>query len=168
MKKSKKTVRVNKQLTQRLLELSLNDNPNKPKDVEAQKEDLLLDTLRSKLPLEHTLPELIQSIARELKTLSGASLGALLHNSDTKIEILIKIKDYAKTQGHDASNHTEREVTLIVYYAAIAAALVYHKRKISEHSHSSLREAFGKLEQTPWIPANLTTLFQEALGTVAE
>jgi hypothetical protein len=165
MNKPRKKFRVNKKQTQRLLKLSLHENKNTAQaNSDVQKEQLLLDILRSKLPLEHSLPNLIQSIARELKTLSGAPLGTLLANPNTKTDTLIKLKDHAKTQGNAVTNEIEREVALTVYYAAIASALAYHDAKISEHSYKSLKEAFSKLVQNAWIPANLLSLFQAALG----
>jgi hypothetical protein len=167
MKTPQNKLRLNKRQTARLLELSLHNTEDIAQmDPDQQKEQFLLNTLRSKLPLnrafEQSLPTLIQSLAEELKSLSGASLGDLLMNPRTPIEVLIRIKDHTKAQGAASQGETEQEVALTVYYAAIASALAYHNAKISEHSCKGLKEAFKKIERNLWTPANLVTLFQTA------
>ncbi|MFC1764637.1 hypothetical protein ACFL6U_21535 [Planctomycetota bacterium] len=167
MKSTKKKLRLNKKQTTRLLELGLQSDSELPQsNADTLKEQLLVDALRSKLPidqaLEEALPAMIQSLARELESLSGSSLGELLTSPETSTEILVKIKDHAKERGNTAQKETEREIALAVYYAAIAAALVHHNTKISEHTDQNLKNAFNKLEQHAWMPTNLRTLFQEA------
>lgn len=167
MKTPKEKLRLNKKQTTRLLELSLRDEMDtREANADSQKEQLLLDTLRSKLPLdrilERSLPALIQSLAQELRSLSGASLGDLLTHPRTPIEALMKIKDHSKERGASAQSEAEREVALAVYYAAIASALTYHNTKISEHSTKNLKDAFRKLERNTWTPASLVTLFRTA------
>ena len=167
MKTPQKNLRLNKKQTTRLLELSLHDDQdNCEANADSQKEQLLLDTLRSKLPLdrilERSLPALIHSLAQELRSLSGASLGDLLTNPRTPVEALMKIKDHCKERGASAQSDAEREVALTVYYAAIASALAYHNTIISEHSPKNLKDAFRKLEQNSWTPASLVTLFRTA------
>ena len=167
MKTPQKKLSLSKKQTTRLLELSLqNDEPTPQANPDQEKEQLLLNTLRSKLPLnrvlERSLPTLIQTLAEELKSLSGASLGDLLTNPRTPIDILVKIKDHTKAQGAATQSETEQEVALTVYYAAIASALAYHHTKISEHSCKGLKEAFKKIERNLWTPANLVTLFRTA------
>jgi hypothetical protein len=167
MKYRRKKLRLNTENTSRLLGLGLDrESDTTSTDPNDQKEQQLLDILRSKLPLrpalEIALPEMAISLAEELESLSGSTLGELLLNSKTYLKLLKKIKDYAKQLGASATGQIEREVMLVVYYAAIAAALIYHDSRISEHSYKDLKTSFNKLLSTTWILPSLTELFEKA------
>jgi len=167
MAKRTNHISLNSDKTRQLLHLVLHGPDDQiTLDAGVYREQRLLDLLRSKLPLEgtlkNTLPAMIQSLSQELKTLSGSSIEELLLDAKTETRILIQIKEYAKERGCSAQDDIQREVALAVYYAAIAAALLHHNAKISEHPCKHLKEAFSKLREKEWLPSSLTKLFEAA------
>lgn len=127
--------------------------------------ELLRDWMARQLPpdpgLQELLPEALGQLCRELRPFSGDSIGALLTNPQTDPQVFTRLKDYAKELGAAASQ-VEREVTLTVYFAAIASALVFHDARISQHSGKKLAAAFGTLSRRSGMPPELLSLFQKA------
>jgi hypothetical protein len=157
--------RLNRESTSRLLRVGL--EPETPSDGNQGREDLLLDLLGSKLPpdlaLIHSLPAMVKSLSEDLAALSGSSLNDLLTDPQTKPTLLRQIKDYAKERGSASANEVDRDVALAIYYAAIAAAMVNHKARISSHGPAHLAEAFRTLTRHEWVPQGLRLLFEEAM-----
>ncbi len=86
----------------------------------------------------------------------------LLLAPQSDLVVLENVKDHAKELGTRAGSDIEREVALALYFAAIAAALLHHKTKISEHPWKHLEQSFRTLSRRPWIPADLLQLFTTA------
>ena len=55
-----------------------------------------------------------------------------------------------------------KEIFLSVYYAAIASGLVFHGRKITEHSYAHLMEAFQSLSGEKWLQEGLVDILKPA------
>jgi hypothetical protein len=127
--------------------------------------ELLHDWMARQLPLDPDLQELLPGalgqLCQELRPFSGDSIGALLTDPQTDIRVLTRIKDYAKELGA-AAGRIEREVTLTVYFAAIASALVFHNARISQHGEKKLQSAFATMSKQDGIPPELLSLFQKA------
>ena len=45
----------------------------------------------------------------------------------------------------------KRAAATAVYYAAIGAALVLHRHRITQHSYAKLDEGFAELQDKPWM-----------------
>ena len=141
-----------------------------PEEKDASGEDKaneLLELLATPLPLDPAttlhMPELIQRLCQELRSVAGEPLGQLLRDPNTKISALQKVKDYAKELGSNAGSEIEHDTTLAIYYAAIASALIYHQLKITDYSYSELEKSFSLLRTHSWIPSELDTLYAKAL-----
>ncbi|MBN1506408.1 MAG: hypothetical protein JW955_06160 [Sedimentisphaerales bacterium] len=132
--------------------------------------ELLHDWLARQLPpdpvqtqdLVSLLPEALGQICQEVRPFSGDSIGFLLTHADTDVQVLRRIKDYAKELGAPPAGEVEREVALAVYFAAIAAALVSHETRISQHGDARLRSAFEALSERNAVPSELRSLFRKA------
>ena len=62
----------------------------------------------------------------------------------------------------------DQATATVVYYAAIASALLFHQRRITEHTYDKLEKAYGDLEQKDWIPSELKELFRKAKAACQE
>lgn len=158
---------LNIEQSTRLLRLGLDSGHKATVQTEVKdRADLLLDMLSSKLPTDpaliEILPTVLRSLSEELQSVSGKSLGDLLHSPKTKIVLIRRIKDLAKQLGASAKDDIERDVALAVYFAAIASALLHHNVKISEYDYKRLDRSFEELNQNDWVPPSLTKLFKKA------
>ena len=96
------------------------------------------------------------------KRVSGRSLSEVLLDAATEPDLLRVIKDYSKKIYQTTVSKGENSIAAAIYYAAIAAALVHHDAKISEHPWQTLKTAFEDLLAKPWMTPPLTGLLQEA------
>lgn len=144
----------------RLLSLGLEpDRPATMPDGDEQRGDLLCDILRRPLPpplAEHGPP------SPALRAIAGPPLRELLLDSKTDVAELRGVKEYAKTMGQKASTEVEKDVYLAVYFAAIAAARLFHSDRITEHSDTDLARFLEFFARQPWMPTILVGLFTEA------
>ena len=150
-----------KQKTQ-LLNLGLK---TAPADIEGQesREDLLYDVLRHPLPLDvskiNLLPPPLRGLSRRVRSITGAPLSELLTDSNTDIAALEKIKEYTKQSGKSTKSEGQMDVLFAIYYAAIASGLLFHDRKITEHSYDHLANAFESLAEKNWIIKKVCSFF---------
>lgn len=137
-------------------------------DPDEQRAQRLRDWLARPLPpdedLQEMLPEGLGQLCRKVRPFSGDTIGSLITDPNTDVQVLERIKDLAKEQGTVAENEIDHEVALAVYFAAIAGAAAFHDAKISQHSDAKLRKAFVSLTDRPWIPTNLRQLLKKACG----
>jgi len=49
----------------------------------------------------------------------------------------------------------EHAAAIVIYYAAIAGALLFHDHKITEHSSETLEQSFAMLVGKRWLPSEL-------------
>ena len=152
--------------TVRLLQLGLEQRDLTGAEPRETQRDLLLDMLRTRLPVDgaikETLPALLQPMSGDLTSISGPSMGEALKHHTSDPALLRRIKEHAKSLGTAAQDTTTRQAALAVYLAAIAAALVFHKLKISEQSCPDLRNSFETFGQYAWIPEPFKTLYSKA------
>lgn len=132
--------------------------------IEAQ----LVGTLALDTAVLNNLPTVIAQLDRDIFGDGGETLGRVLADPGSDIEIIKKIKRYAKSAGSQKNSESERTVAGAIYYAAIANALLYHKVKIKTHSYRTLKEAFENLSVKPWMSKELAGLFTKALKAIEE
>ncbi len=130
------------------------------------KADLLYDILNNPLPVDspaiNMLPIPLKGLSRKVRSIAGAPLVELLTRSDTSISAIEAIKEYAKQSGMSTESEDRAEIFLAVYYGAIASGLVFHSRKVSEHSYEHLTGAFGSLADKEWMQEGLMDLVARA------
>ncbi len=148
----------------RLLNLALEPvQSNTPPDANEERGDLLCDVLSYPLSAASHPPNGTKSVPPVDQSVFGPTLGQLLGCPETDIAVLRQIKDYAKACGSDAQSDVHKDVFLVVYFAAIAGALAFHRTDMTEHKKSDLKHFFGQFSHFPWMPARLRDLFLQAI-----
>ena len=136
---------------------------------EARTQDIaqrLHATLDGEIPLNGTVPESLPSVLRlpctELHYCRGLTLVQVLLRANTDVAALRILKDYAKELVRRSRSEEPKAVATAVYFAAIAAAMVFHNEKITGHSHEELGRFLSSLLKKPWLPADLKCLLEKA------
>lgn len=150
----------------RLLSLGLGSKPSKlSTDKVEQKADMLYDVLTRTLPVDpsvvNSLPDVVRGLSSGLQSLAGLPIGDLLKDHTTDIGTIRKIKQYAKESGTSSDFEDESDVFLVVYYAAIASALVFHNERITKHSNKDLEQFFSSFTNKDWMLDELIELFRK-------
>ena len=127
--------------------------------------DMLQHMLMSELPLDPAMPESVPVVLKrpceELSDVVGQTLSQLLLNSQTGFEVIQTLKDYAKALSRRGTQQPKHGAAAVIYYAAIASALVFHRHKITRHSYETLREAFSQLAKKNRVSTELGELFRK-------
>jgi len=140
------------------------------KDIKDKtKAELLCDRLAQKISIENflaqILPKAFAETCKNIQPFTGNSYGVLLNDPLTEIIILKKIKEENKKLAQHKNSDIEYEIITVIYYAAIASALVYHDQKITSFSYDHLKDKYISLLNNTWLTADLRNLFQEALNS---
>jgi len=135
-------------------------------DRKQEKVDILYEVLNSSLPLNpsviNSLPIVMRGLSSRLHSLAGQPIGDLLQDSTTDITTITRIKQYAKESGSLLDSDDKREIFLVVYYAAIASALLFRNEKITQHSYADLEQFFCSFARKDWMLDELVSLFTRA------
>ncbi|MEJ2702732.1 MAG: hypothetical protein P8Z79_09860 [Sedimentisphaerales bacterium] len=149
----------------RLLRLAM-EVPDSVSEGTDQRSDLLYDFLKCPLPQEESLanfiPAPVKGFLETTGSFRGAPMADLLADPTTQVSIIERIKEYAKQSGMSVKSEGQTDVLLSVYYAAIAHALLFHDKKLSEHSYGHLISAFQALAEKEWVSLVLRQLFSKA------
>lgn len=132
--------------------------------------ELLQDALAGMLPLDsatvETLPLIAGPLPRELAPLQGKPVARALLDRRTDVETIRRVKEYWKRVAYreEALPYREPEhaVAIVLYFAAIASALVYHKQKMTNFGYGDLAESLQTLARKPWLTPDLKQLFAKA------
>ena len=127
--------------------------------IEAQ----LVGTLALDTTVLNNLPTVVAQLDKDIFGGGGETLGKVLTDPGSDMEIISKIKRYAKNISLSKNSKNERAVALAVYYAAIANAALFHKVKITAHSHEVLKAQFRKFSGESWMSKELARLFAETV-----
>jgi hypothetical protein len=100
--------------------------------------------------------------AGETRVLLDRSLKETLLDPQCDLSLLRAVKEYGKRLSAMVTSRSETLITTTIYYAAIAAALACHNRRISQYSREDLADRFSKLAQRPWMDKELQGLFARA------
>ena len=135
-------------------------------DPEQEKAELLHDLLAETLPFELPKKKLPKGVLYHLTQIPGVIIGEpirnLLNNPQTNIVLLKKVKDYSKKLSQCADSEAKHDTANVIYYAAIACALLFHDKKITKFSHEELRDSFSIFSKTQWVSPDLSELFDKA------
>jgi len=146
----------------RLLGLALEPQTSASGNTDEAKGDLLCDILRCPLPATDHPSDITRGVATGFGSALGPSLGQLLTDPKTEVTVLSRIKEYAKSLGSHATGELEKDVLLAVYFAAIAAAIVFHGQRITEHLQMNLAQFLHSYANAAWTPSGLVDLFKKA------
>ena len=126
---------------------------------------LLERWLKGRLP-SHAMPTKVSPPEPSGKTLPlgvllGMPIGELL-GSRTSLDVLMALKDYAKSQVKSSEQPEMQDVATVIYYAVIACAWVEHGQMISSISPVQLQQATSKLAEKPWVSSDIKIWFERA------
>ena len=157
----------------RFLRIGSKDNEADSKQAEDElKGELLRDRLAETLALyDAKTGEVSRSqtkMSQVIGDLAGEPIGMLLRARKTDLSILRRIKDHGRKLSESAKSKPERHVANTIYYAAIAAAFLFHDTQITSHSYADLGRSLRRLVKEIWIPESLTSLFGKAVIIIKE
>ena len=142
------------------------DRSDSEKSNDQTKADLLCDRLAQKIPFDDVvaqlLPKALAQVCKDIQPFTGNSYGVLINDPLTDVTILKKIKDNSKKLSQHINSNDEYDVITVIYYAAIASALVFHNRRITSFSYGHLNKKFISLLEHTWLTSDIRNLFQKA------
>lgn len=131
-----------------------------------KKTELLNDSLAETLPSETSkdgfVAENLSHLCQVPGLLTGKSIRNLLNHPQTNISLIKKVRDYGKKLSKCATSENEREIANVIYYVAIASALVFHNLRITKFSYGTLKKTFSKLVKNSWLTPDVAQLFTKA------
>ena len=135
-------------------------------DSEDQKVETLQRLLQTALPLKEVLaqalPMVIQRVCQELDALSTGAMEKALLDPDTAQSVIEHIKAHAKQITRRTTSAVEKEAATVLYYAAIASALVFHNKRITKSSYTKLKRSFDSLAAMTWVSKEIAGLLGDA------
>ena len=144
------------------------DGPSK----EQTRAELLCDRLTEPLPFDPTaarmLPKTLSYVLEQFTPFVNCSVGALLLDPDTDPSVIWQIKEQYREKAESCPSEVERQVATVIYYAAIASALLFHEEtlfrenRITLFSFRELEAYFSQLLDIRWLTPNLASLFKRA------
>jgi hypothetical protein len=140
--------------------------------AEQKKAEFLLDRLVEPIPLDSTItstfPGTLNYVLEKFRPFKGCSVGSLLLDPDTDPSVIWQIKEYHRRKAESYPSECEGQVSIIIYYAAIASALLFHEESlfkgkiITKLSYKELEEFFSQLLNIRWLTPDLVNLFKRA------
>ena len=145
---------------------SFKEDPSQARCHNKRIGECLHDYLQNPLPLDESwrdrLPAALVDLCPTTTMLSGGTIAALLQNPQTDHVLMETLKGYMKNLSQQAESRADHDAATILYFGAIAHALVYSGLCLSQYSFEELKERFQMLSESEWITAELRTLFERA------
>jgi hypothetical protein len=92
------------------------------------------------------------------------SLAELFSVPSPPLDLVRQTKDFAKRNYGQPESLLPQEVSLMLYFAGLATALVRCRERISQLGDDELRKGFEWALAQPWGDERLRPLFREAIG----
>lgn len=92
-----------------------------------------------------------------------ATFGELLSRTDPPLPLLKLMKDFARTHTIQPHSPIPREIAMVLYFAAILAALVRHGARISGLDDEPLRKGVLAVLENDWLDEPTRTLLTQGL-----
>jgi hypothetical protein len=126
-------------------------------------QDRLAETLLKGSQKHSTLRKELTHLCCLAGLASSEPIRNLLNNPETDLEIIEKIKEHGKRLTTETSSEAEHETANVIYYAAVASALIFHDDKITQFPLKKLEKAFSVFVDTEWVSSDLIDLFKKAV-----
>ena len=95
------------------------------------------------------------------------SFGDLLQHPHPPLALLKMMKDFAKACRISPASALPREISSIIYFASIMAAMTRRSRRITKLSDGDLRQALRWALMQPWLDDITRTVFLEGQAFLA-
>jgi hypothetical protein len=134
--------------------------------------DELAEILRHQLSVSVRLDPAAVNSGQNLKPQTLVSPGGmtvdsfaeLLAHPDPPIELLIKLKDFAKANAAHPDSALPADVSKVLYYLAISVALLRCRRRITSMSDTDLAASLKWATDLPWLEPRERSILEEAAG----
>ena len=143
-----------------LVQVINNIDLNKPADKQRLETTDLDEWINSPLSME--MSQVGQQSA-SLYRMTCQSLLQILSEPGAEVEDLSKIKEAFKRLSLYSDGKPYHQFCSNIYYAAIAAAQIFHQTSISSLTDYQLRDMYTSVQQQQDLPDPLQSLFQRAL-----
>ena len=124
--------------------------------------DILGHQLQMPLPFAAVANEAPATDARGPHAAAAITFEGLLTNPEPPLELLRLTKEYAKTADQPPEGGVPPEVATVLYYAAIAAAVLRCGERISRVDDPTLRDGITWALRQQWVGEPLRSLFLDA------
>ncbi len=94
------------------------------------------------------------------------SFADLFFRAEPSLHLLDLTRQFAKAHHSDSEGGLPPEISLMLYYASIAAALLRCKKRISKLDDVRLAEGFIWARDQQWIDSRMKQLFREGLAHI--
>ena len=91
------------------------------------------------------------------------TFGDLFQHPDPPLDLLRRVKEFAKAADADSGAPLPTPVATVLYYGAIVAALLRHGARISALGDEDLRYGVSWSINQPWLDDGTRSLFHQAL-----
>jgi hypothetical protein len=111
------------------------------------------------------LTDELTGLLQALVTPAGSparSFGDLLQHPAPPVELLDLIKRFAKEHWTHPDSLLPRSISMALYYAAIAAAMVRLGKKISSFEEATLRQGLQRVAGLDWLDIETRSLLENA------
>jgi hypothetical protein len=98
---------------------------------------------------------------------SVRSFGELLRHANPAVELLELVKQFGKAHLNHPQSPIPREVSTVLYYAAIVAALLRCGKRITALDNEALRYGVEKAVEQPWLDETTRTTLRGGLGVLS-
>lgn len=121
-------------------------------------------------PVEFEMGDLTTGQFDRLTAIAGSrhlllhSFGELLLHENPPLGLLVRTKDFAKRLQAHPESPLPKEIFDVLYFAAIAVALIRHNRMITKLDRVALHKAFTCEASRKWVPQQVRQLFRTADG----
>lgn len=88
----------------------------------------------------------------------------LLHHTKPPLAMLQRTKRFAKARKNDTDGPLPNEVATLLYYAAIAVALLRCQQRITSMDDAALRVGFRWVLLQGWVDDHTKSIIEEALS----
>ena len=94
------------------------------------------------------------------------SFGDLFRHAHPPLKLLEMVRDFAKRSAASAAGPLPEELCTLLYFMAIAAALVHHRRRITRLAPAALERGLTWAAGRTWIDEDARRLLDEALRSL--
>lgn len=94
---------------------------------------------------------------------NNKTIQELFKASNTPLKVLRQVKEFAKAQVEHPASSWPADISRMIYYVAIAAALARHRARITRMSTRQILQAFQWALTQPWITPWIRELLTESV-----